>query len=402
MEWDFNGDGKIDASGPIDINGDGNYLYTYHENGDFRALATVKDDRFGTSRVALTVQVFEGGRNIEEPVAKFTIDPDPPQGEVPFKVVVNGASSRDLQGPIVLYTWNWGDGSKQSTGVSAEHTYERAGTFKLKLTVLDTDDNSASRTRTVLATGDIEEPDDPEINRAPTAVVNVDVERGTAPLTVRFDGSGSSDADNDELTYAWDFGDGTTGQGRVIVHTFDQVGTFFARLTVEDGNGGRGSRTQRIIVEPSLANHAPRAFIGSGRRTGTAPLNLTFVSTSVDPDGDPLSYLWEFMDAESGEIIGVDESGAAVSFRFEEVGRFQVQLTVTDPAGASDTAPFEVITVTARVEPTPGDPLAGNGGVEEPPPPPRAVNFCGFGMMTGLIGSLMGLGLLMLGTRRRF
>ena len=94
---------------------------------------------------------------------------------------------------------------------------------------------------------------------------------------VAFDANASNDPDGALISFEWDFGDGTTGQGRVIMHTLDQVDTFFARLTVEDGNGGRGNRTQRIIVEPSLANHAPRAFIGSGRRTGTATMKRKFV-----------------------------------------------------------------------------------------------------------------------------
>ncbi len=401
VEWDFETDGKIDATGPININGNGDYVFTYRENGDFRATAYVRDQKLGVGRASINITVFEGGVEIERPVAKFSIEPDPPQGETPFEVSVDGSLSRDLQGPIVSYTWDWGDGTSATEGVRATHTYERPGTFRVQLTVLDTDGNSHSRSRTVLVTqGEGGGGPDIEPNRPPVAVVNVDVATGPAPLTVRFNGGGSTDPDQDALAYLWDFGDGTTGEGVQVVHTYDEVGTFFARLLVADEHGGRGTRTQKIVVEPALVNRAPTAYIASGSRSGTAPLTLTFESASVDPDGDALSYAWEFRDAESGDVIARDESGAEVNFRFDAAGRYEVQLTVTDPAGLSDTAPFEIVTVTARVvdngndntAPQENDNEAGQGG--------DGGTVCGFGMLFGVLGSLLGLTAMLAGRRR--
>jgi PKD repeat protein len=46
-------------------------------------------------------------------------------------------------------------------------------------------------------------------NGAPTAVATASPTTGNAPLTVNFDGTGSTDPDNDPLAYAWDLdGDG--------------------------------------------------------------------------------------------------------------------------------------------------------------------------------------------------
>ena len=53
---------------------------------------------------------------------------------------------------------------------------------------------------------------------------------------VTLNGGGSSDADNDTLTYRWDFGDGTTGGGATPTHVYAKNGRFTVRLIVNDGD----------------------------------------------------------------------------------------------------------------------------------------------------------------------
>ncbi|WP_113922614.1 HYR domain-containing protein [Cognataquiflexum aquatile] len=72
-------------------------------------------------------------------------------------------------------------------------------------------------------------------NTPPVAVFQADPISGESPLTVNFDASGSSDAENEELTYTWDFGDGSVGTGQNTSHIYLDPGLFKPVLTVSDG-----------------------------------------------------------------------------------------------------------------------------------------------------------------------
>ena len=69
-------------------------------------------------------------------------------------------------------------------------------------------------------------------NNAPVAVISPSVLSGIAPLTVTFNGSGSSDPDSDPITYLWNSGETTSG----ISKTYTTAGTYNVSLTVSDGS----------------------------------------------------------------------------------------------------------------------------------------------------------------------
>ena len=74
-------------------------------------------------------------------------------------------------------------------------------------------------------------------NKPPVAALNISPSgSGMAGVTnYRFDGSGSSDPDNDQLTYSWNFGDGSSGSGVNATHVYDSPGMYSVMLTVNDG-----------------------------------------------------------------------------------------------------------------------------------------------------------------------
>ncbi|MDP2921706.1 MAG: S8 family serine peptidase, partial [Candidatus Omnitrophota bacterium] len=86
------------------------------------------------------------------------------------------------------------------------------------------------------------------VNRVPVAKAEADPVSGTAPLTVQFYGSESSDPDGDTLTYSWDFGDGITSADEKPSHKYMTAKEYTASLTVSDNKGAADSATVTITV----------------------------------------------------------------------------------------------------------------------------------------------------------
>jgi PKD repeat protein/subtilisin-like proprotein convertase family protein len=89
-----------------------------------------------------------------------------------------------------------------------------------------------------------------------------------SPIT--FDGTGSTDPDNNIVTYAWNFGDGGTGSGAIVQHTYASGGTYTVSLTVTDADGASSSATATATitdVAPTAAFNAPASVIEGNAAT---------------------------------------------------------------------------------------------------------------------------------------
>jgi len=90
-------------------------------------------------------------------------------------------------------------------------------------------------------------------NRAPVADFAFSPSTGMAPLPVSFDASASYDPDGSIASYAWIFGDGTTGSGRTVNHIFQKRGNYSVKLTVVDNLGKPGSTIKNVPVRGLFA-----------------------------------------------------------------------------------------------------------------------------------------------------
>ncbi|RIQ29641.1 ThuA domain-containing protein [Jiangella rhizosphaerae] len=84
--------------------------------------------------------------------------------------------------------------------------------------------------------------------RTPIAEAGADRDSGATPLEVTFSSEGSNDPDGDELTFAWDFGDGTTSDEPNPTHTYTEPGEYTVRLTVTDPSGRSGTSNLTITA----------------------------------------------------------------------------------------------------------------------------------------------------------
>lgn len=97
-------------------------------------------------------------------------------------------------------------------------------------------------------------------NRKPLAQVAATPLFGTLPLTVDFDGSGSRDPEGGELTFEWDFGDGSNPvSGPTAQHAYAMAGVYNATLKVTDPEGATGTAAIRI----DAGNTPPQPVIRS-------------------------------------------------------------------------------------------------------------------------------------------
>src|SRR5262245_5806716 len=92
-------------------------------------------------------------------------------------------------------------------------------------------------------------------NQPPTVTVSATPSTGVAPLTVAFTAT-ASDPEQQQLTYAWEFGDGGTSTQANPTHTYQVASAYTARLTVRDPQGATATSTVTITAN-SPTNNPP-------------------------------------------------------------------------------------------------------------------------------------------------
>lgn len=144
-------------------------------------------------------------------------------------------------------------------------------------------------------------------------------------LTCSFDGSGSWDPDGQITSQSWDFGDGATGSGATVTHTFAAPGTYTTTLTVLDDRGGSDTSAQDVSVGViHVGDLEAWSAKAKGNRWG-AYLEVTVVGLDGDPvPGATVSVVWT--GATGGSASEATGSDGTVTF---ETGSIRESGTVT-------------------------------------------------------------------------
>jgi|GEM_PF-1748805 len=180
--------------------------------------------------------------NNRAPTARFTSTDVVGDDDNPISLTkrFNAASSSDPDGTIASYEWEFGDGATD-TGVSVDHEYARAGRYPVRLTVTDNDGETASFSLIVL------------VNSTP-GVSFTATEDSNNRLRFNFVGEGTLDGEEaaDQLTFTWDFGDGSDEeQGVSVSHLYAVPDDYTVTLTVRDSLGNSATANQVVDVTGS-------------------------------------------------------------------------------------------------------------------------------------------------------
>lgn len=261
------------------------------------------------------------------PVPAFTFSPASPT--LNQAVNFDASTSKDPDGTIVSYSWNFGDGSTGS-GMTTQHRFSQTGSFSVVLTVTDDRGLSASTTPFAIIVGP---------GTAPTASFTFSPSAPARNQAVFFNGTASRAAPGHSIvSYTWQFGDGGAAGGITASHVYALVGSYNVTLTVRDDQGLTDTSTQTLAVTES----GPSAIVASFTFSPLSPAASTLIffdaSASLSAAGIT-SYEWDFGD-------GAQASGVTTSHAYTVAATYIVRLTVRDSIGRVATT-TQNITVTA-------------------------------------------------------
>lgn len=183
-------------------------------------------------------------------------------------------------------------------------------------------------------------------NVPPDPVVTATVDADTR--TVAFDATRSTDPNGDPLTYTWAFGDGQTGTGERVSHTYPAGESFEVTLTASDG-----SRTGTTTTTVYPGNHAPVLELQAPDVSRTFAVGdlVEATAAATDPEDGPLTITWGIQivhcstPAECHQHPGARQEGPSFAMAFEGHpgdSRLEVTAVATDSKGASTQQTFVV------------------------------------------------------------
>jgi|GEM_PF-2365286 len=358
-EWDFDGDGAYDWSSATT----GQTSHTYATANTYTARLRVMDD--DSNSTTKTVQVtVTNYKPTAEAGGPYTIKMNSPL------TLVGSASDRD--GRIVSTGWDLDcDGTYETSGDTAAHTWTTDGSFWVRFRAVDDDGNATADSAQVTVTR----------GQSPVASITGGpyTVKINMPLTLR--GSGT-DADGRVVKYEWDFdGDGTydwesatTGQAS---HTYATTNTYTASLRVTDDDGNADVKTVQVMV----SSLPPVASVVGGPFTVKINMPLTLRGSGTDADGQVVKYEWDF-DGDGAYDWSSTTTGQT-SHTYTTAKTYTACLRVTDNDGDTDVKAVQVTVTNFSPVADPGGPytvkinvpLAFNGSGTDPDFEGRVVKY---------------------------
>jgi PKD repeat protein len=243
----------------------------------------------GTDRTGVTITVTEP---VDQPVAAFKAS----------RTVVAPGTMVDLTDASTnnptSWSWNFGDGEVSSTP-NTSHQWVKEGTYTVRLTVSN-EGGSSSTEREIV------------VKDAPSANFRWAIRNDGR---VKFTDTSWDDPQN----WEWDFGDGETSTDRSPVHRFDGA-AFDVTLVVSNDAGTSAPKTRRVtLIDPPVAK-------------ATCKASGSVLTCNADGSRDATGFTWRSPDAVSNST----PNQSSTNFMYNESGRFDVTLIVSNEVGGTD------------------------------------------------------------------
>jgi hypothetical protein len=337
-------------------------VLTPDRGGDYVVQLVVNDGRLGSAPD--TVTIHAGVAN-----SAPTADAGPDQSSrIGRTVALDAGASSDPDGDAITYEWTFVTRPEGSTSTlqgannaRASFLVDVAGQYVAEVTVCDSRGACSEPDAIVVAAAG---------NSAPVAVPgpNQEVDAGA---TVQLDGSGSSDADGDALTFAWSLTAVPSGSnasltgasGLTPAFLADVAGDYVVQLIVDDGRAASAPATL-LVTARNIANTPPVAGDDTVETLEEAPVTIGVLDNDADANGDPLAIDSVSQPEEGGEVA-ID--GNAVRFVPAEdfAGEISFTYSVTDGRGGVASATVFVTVVGVNEAPIAEDDFLSSS-VNEP------------------------------------
>ncbi len=302
--WDFGDGSRTENTRTVS--------HEFTKEGKFIVSLKVKDEK--NEEGEITKEIVVG---TPEGVPKAVIKTSPAlgqneivlEGKLPFDVTFDAKDSLDSDDNIVDYEWDFdGNGTVDGAGETVNHTYTSEGTFEAVLKITDADENTSEAKIAIKV-----------LPQGIAAILTADKVEGNAPLTVKFDATGSTYKNGQITSYRWNFGDKTAEKlgSATITHRYTSVGVYTAKVTVI-GSDNATSTAQILITVREVPLEACFTPVFE---EGTSPLENGF-----DPScstGTITSYFWDFGDGETSTSVKPTHT-------FDEPGQYTVLLEISD------------------------------------------------------------------------
>ena len=328
------GDGTTEYA-PVTGPNFGAIIHNYFAYGIYNATAYIKDNLGAVTTYPFTANVT----NTDNPIPKFFVNQFS-CASAPCTISADATLSTDSNG-ITQYRWLWGDGSAEEFGgisyMSRSHTFNSAGTYKIRLRLRDQYLSQADGFATVYVGVTAPSTGSPSsIAYIPTSNREILV---NTPYTLDASRSFDPNPNGGLSNYTWNFNcvnSSCLDSGITANITYSEPTNYNPILTVTNALGGTIFGYGSAEITAVNAGHAPKSIMTVNNQVilftdviGTAPFTANLDSSkSFDYDGSIILRNWDF-----GDGTFNDTNAIAVQKIYSTAGVYFVMLAVKDNDG---------------------------------------------------------------------